>query len=72
MRVEVSDSSHTDDLVEFLRRCDCMVDVVAPGVVDVKARELPIDPMLRRPEVEVEAHLGVWSALRAAKAFVVS
>jgi hypothetical protein len=72
MRVEVTNPSHTDDLVAFLRRCDCTVEVVAPGLVEVEPRELPIDHALRRPELEVEAYLGIWSALRGARAFLVS
>jgi hypothetical protein len=72
MRVEVTDPSHTDDLAEFLRRCDCAVEVVMPGLVEVEPRELPIDRALRRPELEVDAYLGIWSALRGAKAFLVT
>jgi hypothetical protein len=72
MRVEVTDHSHTDDLVEFLRRCDCSVEVVAPGFLEVEPRELLIDGALRRPELEVDAYLGIWSALRGAKAFLVT
>jgi hypothetical protein len=70
MRVEVSDPSHTDDLVDFLRRCDCTVEVVAPGVVEVEPHELPIDSNLRQPELELDAYLGIWSALRGASASV--
>lgn len=68
MRVEVTDPTSTDDLVEFLRRCDCIVRVLAPGVLDVEPRALPVERALRRPEVEVEAYLGVWSMLRGASA----
>ena len=70
MRVEISDPTHTDDLVEFLRRCDCTVQAVGPGVLDVHARELPITDDLRRPELEVDAYLGIWAALRGAHAAV--
>jgi hypothetical protein len=72
MRVEVTNPSHMNDLVEFLPRCDCTVEVVAPGLVEVEPRKLPIDHALRRPELEVDAYLGIWSALRGARAFLIS
>lgn len=71
MRVEITDVSQTNDLAEFLRRCDCTVEVVAPGVVEVEPRELPIDPALRQPELELDAYLGIWSALRRVRAVLV-
>ena len=70
MRVEITDPAYTDDLVEFLRRCDCTVRTVGPGVLDVHACELPITDYLRRPELEVDAYLGIWSTLRGAHAAV--
>ena len=70
MRVEITDPAYTDDLVEFLRRCDCMVHVVGEGVLDVRARELPIADYVRRPELEIDAYLGIWSALRGSHAAV--
>ena len=68
MRVEVTDPSSTDDLVAFLRRCDCAVEVLQPGVLDVEPRALAVDASLRKPELEVDAYLGLWSALRRANA----
>jgi hypothetical protein len=71
MRVELTDHVRTDDLVDFLRRCDCTVNVVTAGVLEVEPRELPIDPTLRQPELELDAYLGIWSALRGASATLV-
>lgn len=68
MRVTITDPSYTDDLVDFLRRCECTSAVVGPGVLDVETRELPVDPALRHSELELDAYLGIWSALREAKA----
>lgn len=68
--VEISDPAHTENLVAFLERCDCTVEIVATGVLHVAPRELPIDPSLRQPELEVEAYVGIWSALRSATAKV--
>jgi hypothetical protein len=58
MRIKLSDPVRTDDLVDFLRRCDCTVDVVGAGLLEVEPRELPIDPVLRRPELELDAYLS--------------
>jgi hypothetical protein len=71
MRIEVTDPVRTDDLVDFLRRCDCTVNVLAAGLLEVEPRELPIDPALRQPELELDAYLGIWSALRGASATLV-
>ena len=72
MRVTITDPSFTDDLVEFLRRCECTSAVVGPGVLDVETRELPVDPELRHAELELDAYLGIWSALRDATASLVA
>jgi hypothetical protein len=68
--VEISDPAYTEDLIAFLERCDCTVEIVATGLLDVAPRELPIDASLRQPELEVEAYVGIWSALRSATAKV--
>ena len=62
MLIKLTDPVRTDDLVHFLRRCDCTVDVVAPGLLEVEPRELSSDPTLRQPELELDAYLGLWSA----------
>lgn len=64
MRIKLTDPVRTDDLVDFLRRCDCTVNVLAAGLLEAEPRELPIDPTLRQPELELDAYLGIWSALR--------
>lgn len=66
MRIKLTDPVRTDDLVDFLRRCDCTVNVLAAGLLEAEPRELPIDPTLRQPELELDAYLGIWSALRGA------
>lgn len=66
MRIKLTDPVRTDDLVDFLRRCDCTVNVLAAGLLEAEPRELPIDPTLRQPELELNAYLGIWSALRGA------
>ena len=71
MHVEISDSEYTDDLVAYLRRCDCTVEVVAPGRLHVQARALPIDESIRRPELELDSYLKVWGLLRRVEACVV-
>ena len=71
MHVELTDPEYTDDLVAYLRRCDCTVHVVAPGHLEVEARALPIDPTIRRPELELDSYLRVWGLLRNVEARVV-
>jgi hypothetical protein len=72
MHIEISDPEYTDDLVAYLRRCDCTVQVVAPGRLHVEARALPVDPALRRPELELDSYLKVWGLLRCVEARVVA
>jgi hypothetical protein len=71
MRIKLTDPVRTDDLVDFLRRCDCTVNVVTAGLLEAEPRELPIDPSLRQPQLELDAYLGIWSALRGASATLV-
>jgi len=71
VRIEVDNPSYTRDLADFLRRCDCTVGVVSPGVIEAEPRALPIDPAVRRSRVELEAYLGVWSAMGQTRADVV-
>lgn len=70
MRVELTDPSYADDLVAFLRACDCTVEVLAPTVLDVEPQALAVDASLRRPELEIDTYLGIWSALRRSSAAV--
>ena len=72
MRVHLTDTTLTDDLVQHLQRCECTVHVVAPGVLDVEVRHLPIDPTLRRPELELDSYLRLWAALRKGEAWLVA
>ena len=71
MRVQIGDPSYADDLSDFLRRCECTVDIVAVGVLDVEPRVLPVDPALRHAQLELDAYLGIWSAMRRTTARVV-
>ncbi len=72
MRVHLTDPANTDGLVQHLRRCECSVQVVAPGVLDVDVRALPIDPKLRQPEVELDSYLRLWAALGKGEAWLVA
>ena len=71
MHVEISDPEYTDDLAVFLRRCECTVHVVAPGLLEAEPRVLPIDPALRHSRLELDAYVGIWSAIRHTRATVV-
>jgi hypothetical protein len=71
MNVEIKDASYTDDLAAFLRCCDCAVERVRPGLLDVEPCELPIDASLRKPELELNSYLKIWSMLQPATATIV-
>jgi hypothetical protein len=71
VHVEIENPSYTRDLADFLRRCECTVDVVSPGLVEVEPRALPVDPSIRRSRVELDAYLGIWSAMRQTRADVI-
>ena len=72
MHVEIDNASYTDALAVFLRSCDCTVEVAGPGLLDVEPHALPIDAEVRRPELELNSYLKIWSALQPASATIVS
>lgn len=48
MRVQLAQPNHVDDLVRFLRRCDCLVLPLGGGLVDVTPRGAGDDEELLR------------------------
>ena len=58
MRILLSDPELADDLVAFLRRCECSVDRVGRRVVDADPpHQAPSFAYLR---MELDAYLRVW------------
>lgn len=64
LHVHITDPEYTDDLAAFLRRCECTVRVVGPGLLDADVRPLPISASLRRPELELGSYVSIWCVLR--------
>jgi hypothetical protein len=62
MKVKLEDRSLLSDLVDYLHRCDCTVGL-SGGLLDVRPRQLPVDPSLGYEELEVDSYLKVFSAL---------
>jgi hypothetical protein len=48
MRIRLDNSAFLDDLIEFLRRCECRVEQVGPKVVRVELRRADLDAALNR------------------------
>ena len=54
-----------DSLVSYLERCDCSI-AFRDGELDVRPRQLPLDPRLRHEELELSAFLRTWAVLNPA------
>jgi len=62
MRILISDPAYADDLVAYLRRCDCAADVVGRGVVDASPPHANVAQSYLR--MELDAYLRVWREMR--------
>jgi hypothetical protein len=62
MNVKLEERSLLSELVEYLRRCDCIVGF-DHGVVRARPRQLPIDVDARYEELELDSYLKVFCAL---------
>ena len=63
VRIQLENNALLGDLVSYLRRCDCTVTIIGDRTLEVTARELPVDPMVRQADLEIASYLRVWSAL---------
>jgi hypothetical protein len=62
MNVKIEERSLLGELVDYLRRCDCVVGL-NDGVVQARPRQLPIDDGGRLEELELASYLKVFCAL---------
>jgi hypothetical protein len=62
MRILLSDPAFVDDLVAYLRRCECSADVVGRGVVEASPPHANVEPSYLR--MELDAYLRVWREMR--------
>lgn len=63
MRLRLEEPTLVDDLIVFLGRCNCRVNRVADGVVEVTPT--------RADDLDVAGYLRVWSALHATATVVI-
>jgi hypothetical protein len=64
MRLRLEEPTLVDDLIVFLDRCNCHVQRVADGIVEVTPA--------RADDLDVEGYLRVWDAMHATETVVVS
>jgi hypothetical protein len=63
MRILLSDPTYADDLIAYLRRCECTADVVGRGVVEASPPHANVEASYLR--MELDAYLRVWREMRA-------
>jgi hypothetical protein len=61
MRVRTGSAASTSQLAGYLRRCECVVDVVDDWTLDVEVRSGSLSA--RHAAIELDAYLRVWEAL---------
>jgi hypothetical protein len=66
MRILLSDPAYVDDLVAYLRRCECSAEVVGRGFVEASPPRANVEPSYLR--MELDAYLRVWREMRDVKA----
>ena len=62
MNVRIEERSLLGELVDYLRRCDCVVGF-NDGVLRARPRQLPTDAAAEYEELELDSYLRVFSAL---------
>ena len=60
MRIQVSDPTLTDELIDFFRRRECRVERVAHDVIEVEAHPT-LGP--ERGRLELDLLLSIWRSL---------
>ena len=63
MRLRLEEPTLVDDLIVFLDRCNCRVERVADGIVDVTPS--------RADDLDVAGYLRVWDAMHATETAVI-
>jgi hypothetical protein len=63
MKILLSDPAYADDLIAYLRRCECSAEVVGRGVIDASPPHTNLEASYLR--MELDAYLRVWREMRA-------
>ncbi len=61
MRIRIDTAASAASLAEYLRRCECIVEVIDPQIIEATAR--PQSFAASHAEVELEGYLTVWEAM---------
>ena len=61
MRFQVSDPTLVGDLFDYLRRCNCDVEVCGRDAVEASPPPRNVEPVYLR--MELDAYLRVWRAM---------
>ena len=61
MRIRTDTAASAASLAEYLRRCECVVDVIDSRIIDATAR--PQSFAAPHADVELEGYLAVWRAM---------
>jgi hypothetical protein len=61
MRIRTDSAASAASLAEYLRRCECVVDVIDSRIIDATAR--PQSFAAPHADVELEGYLAVWQAM---------
>ena len=61
MRIDVSDPALIEDLRDYLRRCNCEVEVRGRTAVEASPPARNVEPVYLR--MELDAYLRVWRAM---------
>jgi hypothetical protein len=61
MRIRTDTAASASSLTEYLRRCECIVEVVDDRIIDAIAR--PQSFAAPHADIELEGYLAVWQAM---------
>ena len=61
MRIRTDTAASAASLAEYLRRCECSVEVIDSRIIDATAR--PQSFAAPHADVELEGYLAVWQAM---------
>jgi hypothetical protein len=61
MRIRTDSAASAASLAEYLRRCECSVEVIDSRIIDATAR--PQSFAAPHADVELEGYLAVWQAM---------
>jgi len=61
MRIRTDTAASAASLADYLRRCECLVEVVDGRIIDATAR--PQSFAAPHQDVELEGYLTVWQAM---------